>query len=1062
MNRIFTIKHHLGILGWLCLVCLPTLMAQKAPLLHIEQGSDHSSISIRQEGGENATYQLETSTDLQSWQDWVRSWGAFDDYIDLQTSGQAQRFYRLTSDGDETPWTNQLGPDLAPFMASPRYEGDLGWVKFAMALDDKGQIYFQDSRAFPFHYDFAKAHLASYAGMGPSDFERVTLDPDTQELLLGALLFSGDPSMREVGVQFIGREPFPVESVMEWLDMVSMRMRLGEGVRMIYMPTFEQAEATHAASEFFAAKGIEVDSPARWVTQDGLYAEGWTLGRLKYMTAGDLVDAFAEGDLKTTDIVLLDSVPAEVPPVSGILSLSPATPNSHVAILAQSFGVPFAYVANESRQAQLKQWDGEEVLFIAGRNENGVEVRTLKVGNQLNDEQKSQILALKQLPPLSYEPLRIVEEMALPVGDLNPGDIGKVGGKAANLGLLLRSIPDHSPGESVAFTFDLWTDFMSQQLATGETLQAAIESKLSGFEFPLQNPGELSTALSEVRDLIEKEARFNAEQQAAILNALSSMNSVRKIRFRSSTNVEDSEQFVGAGLYDSYSGCMADDLDGDTTGPSACDASKDKERGVFRAIQKVYASFYNENAFIERLRRGVRESEVGMAVLAHHSFPDEIELANGVATLRVARGQDGLPSLVEGSLVTQKEAVSVANPDQSALPEVMRVELSTSGDMEFELEQGSALVQLGATVMDWQDDYRLLTELMLQASGAYLDHFETKSEALLDFEYKKVAPGNIVLKQIRTIPASPFDGATLPIAFSDVDAFEVVQGEFGDMMARHRLKSIWKFQSWGLVGDGLPDDPAGLLNVDLEFVHNQQIVHYAGLMSDLPGAEVTMTGRDLKVNWHWGEDAVRVDYELHLNFLYDLRRRTTPFLNLGDAEIELTARYATAQPTIDLFRENFTTTREDKVSLADIDPVNPDGGFPNFSWKRNVHSRSRGLAVNSDFYIGTYKIRGETPWILKTPVLQEWEDTTLNLVDYGVVSLGSTFSQTYYPGHHNFIETLVLDPSLESGIDPALLERMESENIRGWIVMQDSANVSPDLTSRIYIWTLDNKLIVAR
>ena len=41
----------------------------------------------------------------------------------------------------------------------------------------------------------------------------------------------------------------------------------------------------------------------------------------------------------------------------------------------------------------------------------------------------------------------------------------------------------------------------------------------------------------------------------------------------------------------------------------------------------------------------------------------------------------------------------------------------------------------------------------------------------------------------------------------DVPAFEVVQGEFGDMMARHRLKSIWRFQSWGMIGEILPQNP---------------------------------------------------------------------------------------------------------------------------------------------------------------------------------------------------------------------------------------------------------------
>ena len=66
--------------------------------------------------------------------------------------------------------------------------------------------------------------------------------------------------------------------------------------------------------------------------------------------------------------------------------------------------------------------------------------------------------------------------------------------------------------------------------------------------------------------------------------------------------MEDAEQFTGAGLYDSFSGCLDDDLDGDGTGPSCCDGTEPNERGVFRAIKKVYASFYNDNALLERLR----------------------------------------------------------------------------------------------------------------------------------------------------------------------------------------------------------------------------------------------------------------------------------------------------------------------------------------------------------------------------------------------------------------------------------------------------------------------------
>ena len=124
--------------------------------------------------------------------------------------------------------------------------------------------------------------------------------------------------------------------------------------------------------------------------------------------------------------------------------------------------------------------------------------------------------------------------------------------------------------------------------------------------------------LTDIRELIKTEGMFSEEQRSAVLAALEPFDANRKIRFRSSTNVEDSDQFVGAGLYDSFSGCVADDTDANDDGPSHCDPEKDGERGVFRAIRKVYASFYNDNAFLERLRHGVDETAAGMAVLVYY------------------------------------------------------------------------------------------------------------------------------------------------------------------------------------------------------------------------------------------------------------------------------------------------------------------------------------------------------------------------------------------------------------------------------------------------------------
>ena len=130
------------------------------------------------------------------------------------------------------------------------------------------------------------------------------------------------------------------------------------------------------------------------------------------------------------------------------------------------------------------------------------------------------------------------------------------------------------------------------------------------------------------------------------------------LRFRSSTNVEDSVDFIGAGLYDSYSGCLGDAIDADDQGPCACDPNRRTERDIFQAIRQVFAGFYNDNAYLERLRHDINEADVGMAVVVHHSFPDEIELANGVATVE-RKGTGGNTYI---TLVSQQGAVSVTNP----------------------------------------------------------------------------------------------------------------------------------------------------------------------------------------------------------------------------------------------------------------------------------------------------------------------------------------------------------------------------------------------------------------
>jgi len=51
--------------------------------------------------------------------------------------------------------------------------------------------------------------------------------------------------------------------------------------------------------------------------------------------------------------------------VSGIVSLTPATANSHVAILARSYGIPFIYLVDETERARVMQFTNREVVVQA-------------------------------------------------------------------------------------------------------------------------------------------------------------------------------------------------------------------------------------------------------------------------------------------------------------------------------------------------------------------------------------------------------------------------------------------------------------------------------------------------------------------------------------------------------------------------------------------------------------------------------------------------------------------------------------------------------------------------
>jgi hypothetical protein len=741
--------------------------------------------------------------------------------------------------GQITPssdWKNSIEIPDDPFEFRDLAAKSLGWIKFTILTEpfDPNLVYFQDSKKYTLHYDFASERIDPFLGMSPEDFEQVTLHAQGQQAILGTVITPPmlprrsqmDPIVPvayEYGIQFVRSDPYSREEIVEMFEVVRSSIDVDPNYQALYLPTYEQQSVAEANRDWLLQQGIIVGSPRRWITSNVCYSSGWTLGRLKYVATDEIETAYATGQLKPGDVLLTDAIPAEVPVVAGIVSLSPSTPNSHVAILAKTYSIPFAYLAFDEDVEQAQQLVGKQIVLSAYEDREVTKVRLVNVDGVLSEQQKEELLALKEPPVLSIVAAEHYGAYSAAVDDLGIGDIRYFGGKAANYSILREAIGGNCR-IAAAFSFDLWNDFLDQQLYAGTTLRQFIRERLDGFTYPPADMASVLHELNAIRDVIRDPdmVQFTATMQQAVIDTLTDprygFDGYRKIRFRSSTNVEDSEHFTGAGLYDSYSGCLADDLDGDNEGPSQCDPDRNGERGVFRAIRRVFASFYNDNAYLERLRHGINEGEVGMALLVHHSFPDEIELANGVATLE--KSDTGpVAHLTEMTLVTQEGAFSVANPDPGIIPEeVTASRWQPTDPIVPRLRRGSNLVPLGSTVMEWTADYVQLAELLLDAAAEF-ERITGKSEYILDFEYKKVSTGEgLVVKQIREIPRSPQGGQMTSMLINEPTCFCLYQGEYGDVFAYHRLKSVWKMQTHSL---WLTKENLGrsiLSHVDIEYL----------------------------------------------------------------------------------------------------------------------------------------------------------------------------------------------------------------------------------------------------
>jgi len=975
----------------------------------------------------NSLVTVSASSNLVNWQTIaVLHAGSFD-FFDPASATLGQRFYRFETDflRATNDWKNQLSLPYDPFYLG--ISGPQQWTKFAILADDPTRVFYADSHRFTFHYDFATARLEPFLGMMPGEFDAVSQFNSNRAVILGTILVPGYPRT-EYGIQFVSQDPLSRETIRDLFALVKSTIvpdpTYPDGpVQAFYIPTFEQLAVAQTNAGFFASHGIPVSAVDRWIGGDVCYSGGWALGTLKFFSATNVVAAYADGRLGPADILVTDGIPAELPYVSGLITLAAATANSHVAILAQSYGVPFAYLIDEVDRARVLEWTNREIAFQSGDffNNGNCNVFIHPIEGPLEPRFRTNLFALRNGPAFEFAPKQIFGTYTAPVDNLLPSDIKFFGGKAANYGLLRRVIPANAE-PAIAISFDLWNEFMEQTLLGGVTLRLEISNRLAGFTYP-PNVGVVQAQLGAIRTLIRNGTQFTASQRDAITNALSVFDRRRNIRFRSSTNVEDAESFSGAGLYDSYSGCLADDQDDDNDGPSACDPTEEDERGVFRAIRRVYASFYNDNAFLERLRLGVDETKVGMAALVHHSTPDEFEMANGVAT---GRWQTQY-SVFDGRIVSQPGAVSVANPDGSSLPETVDFDTRSNRAPSVTFRQGSSLLRLGDTVMTWTNDYLALANLLHQVARGYGAMFPNKPDIQLDIEFKKVAPGVLELKQVREIPTTTNRYVAPFVLNAPEVTFGNWHGFYDGIFLAHRLKSRWTLRHRNVRFTPSELEAGFYTDISIEYLNGTNVQTFEGPLTTFPNhAHTPVTNLWSSVGGiedRWTLPATGFSMSLKTSFDREVEARA-PFRTIPETlfyGLELDVHFSQPVFQISVFGEishatNYST-RLYPFRMETSADLFRETTFDVSGQGTNIH-------IASSYWL-PFQARGDD---CRCPLLRIVESRIEGFTTTPLVLRGY-WSQTFEDIHaHGYVQFL-FEPRLEPGLSPQQLSELSAADI---------------------------------
>ncbi|NMB77414.1 MAG: hypothetical protein GYA21_20070 [Myxococcales bacterium] len=484
-----------------------------------------------------------------------------------------------------------------------------------------------------------------------------------------------------------------------------------------------------------------------------VYNPGTAYGTVRLYTLSDFEQAAERGELSFRDIVVVDKVPFDIEAVvAGVVTGARQWELSHVNVRMSRRGTPNLFVKNPL--SALEDFAGQLVRLDAEKSGDGlgnyrITPTTLAEAEAFWSSHRPDLGAAPAIERAYRELPALLDIAGEPEATLTT----RVGGKAGNLARLLPLLPEPNRVRAFAIPFSHFEDFMEANRIRDERASPPEEVTLREYVRRIAADPRFSSDAAYRKTLLW-DLRSRMQNQGALDPALVSALAQRirevfgadtaRVRFRSSSNVEDALEFSGAGLYSSTTVCAADSLDGDRSGPSRCDSTQEDERTIERGLRLVWASLYSDRGVAERDWYQIPQDTASMAILVSESFPDE--RANGVAFT-------GNPneSLDDRYLVNaQMGDEAVVGNDPLLIPERDFLTVQDGRVTKIERERASSLAPPGGRVLS-DEELTRLGELMAAVDAAYpIDTSPYPRErVLLDLEFKLTPEGVIRIKQIR-------------------------------------------------------------------------------------------------------------------------------------------------------------------------------------------------------------------------------------------------------------------------------------------------------------------------